>query len=614
MQRNEPRDVGLERSLIPEENINPLFSPNKHLSTHTIKKNNSIPFKDLAQFTFMVDVLSRKESHHIFLQTSLQQQFQKYLLEAFLLHLQHEHIPISLQNLDLFYFDREEIETNFENCMKWLDTSPNYKIFIISEDDFSKSKQFNILFSHTQCRFIVISNNIKQSFNNFTRIFLDKPSDADIMLILKIQRDELENFHHVLIPEELLKYAYSLAERYLNPEDTLQQALLLLDSSAARTGITDKADHAYSNKPVMTLSHLIHVLSTWTHIPASNLLFHKFKYNEMTHHLQQKIFGQDAAITLISHELHQAHTHLRQKTGPFCSFLFSGPEHTGKVTLAVALTEQLFKQTNILYFMQSSMQTPRSIFDIKLQSYGDRHSISLAELTQQTPYAIIMCENFERASFFLMDQLHEIITTGYLRDENGRLHHFRQMIFILCTTLGSDEIYKIEKSLLLEEETSGMGLLQLVMREQTYEPTSINAYSPQEMSEKIANSLFDSLPISHYLQVIPFLPLNKNSMEKIIHVKLNNLGKSLASKNEIEFSYASEVIRYLVHQLNNKNNSTTDLNKVFKQVYFIVDQTILNQADNKNRSNQLFLQLNDSGQKLRCDWLTTNITSRQHAT
>lgn len=611
--RNESKEAGLQKNPMLADNFDTFFSPSKQLSAHAIKKNISTPFKDLTQFHFMVDVLARKESHHIILQTSLQQQFHKYLLEAFVLHLQHEHTPAALHNVDLFYFDCKEIEANFDKCMKWLDTSPNYKLFIVSLNDLPNVS--STLLSHPKSRFIVFSNTNKQSCNYFTQIFLDKPSDADIMLILKIQRDELENFHHILIPEELLKYAHSLAERYLNPEDTLQQTLLLLDSSAARTSIADRADNIHSNRPVMPLSNLAHVLSTWTHIPASNLLFHKFKYNEITHHLQQKIFGQDAAITLLSHELHHAHTHLRQQTGPFCSFLFAGPEHTGKTTLAIALTEQLFKQTNALYFTQSSMQTPRSIFDIKLQNHGDKRCISLAELTQQTPYAVILFENFERASFFVMDQLHEIITTGYLRDEHGHLHHFRQMIFILSTTLGSDEIYKIEKSLLLEEETSEMGLLQLVMRDQSYESTSINSYSPQEMSDKIAKSLSDSLPISHCLQVIPFLPLNKNSIEKIIQSKLNTLGLSLASKHEIEFNYASEVIRYLVHQLSSgKNNSTTDLNKVLKQVYFIVDQAILNQMDNKNRSNLLFLQLNDSGQKLRCDWLTTSITARQHST
>jgi len=79
----------------------------------------------------------------------------------------------------------------------------------------------------------------------------------------------------------------------------------------------------------------------------------------------------------------------------------------------------------------------------------------------------------------------------------------------------------------------------------------------------------------------------------------------LHTRHGVELSYAPEVIRYLTtHQADN-------IDAALKEVYLIIEQSILNQADNKNRPNQLFLQLNESGHILRCDWLITS-AARQH--
>lgn len=87
-------------------------------------------------------------------------------------------------------------------------------------------------------------------------------------------------------------------------------------------------------------------------------------------------------------------------------------------------------------------------------------------------------------------------------------------------------------------------------------------------------------------------------------------------RHGIELGYAPEVIRYLANDIIKKEeieNKSVDIDKALKQLYFAVEQAILSQADNKNRPNQLFLQLNETGQVLRCDWLTMT-TARHHAT
>lgn len=617
------------------------------ISTQQTKKMGTIPFKNHFHLPTLVDILSRKQSHHVLLCTEFSANFHFYFLEALMQHLNHDYIPSHLRNVDLVYLDvkkliaispkQKSLDKEFLKLIESLTSSQAYHLFVLSSTDvlFMNSKldedvflqqQFNTLLAHPQCRFIFMHSKTNMqhrehshSFHQqFTTVTLTKPSEADIMLILKLQRIELENFHRVVIPDELLNYAYSLAERYLSPQNALEKTLLLLDSCAARATITEPSDNNRSTKPVMSISALTSVVSGWTQIPATNLLLHKFKYSEFMHGMQQKVLGQEAAITLLSHVLQQTHSHLHQNNRPFCSLLFAGPEHSGKNTAAIVLTEQLFKQTNALYFVQPTLQPHHSILDIKLHRYHDKQCISLKDLVEQIPYAVILFEQIEQASAIVLDELQEILSTGYLYDTQGHAFNFRQMTLLLTTTLGSSQLAEIEKSSMLHEEASTMDLLQLVTREQTHGAFSVHHYSPQEIADEITTTILNTLPpaLCEYLHVVPFIPLSKSVIEKIIQLKLTLLGKELDSRYGIELSYAPEVLRYLTSERFKKETSdhkTVDIEKALKQLNFAIEQAILSQIDNKNRSNQLFLQLNESGQVLRCDWLTTAATGRKHA-
>ena len=294
------------------------------------------------------------------------------------------------------------------------------------------------------------------------------------MIVLKQQRVELEQFHHVLIPEELLSQALSLAERYLSATHTLEKTLQLLDSSAARAGAVETADHANQFKPVLTTSILLNVLSDWTLIPATHLQINQFKHNDFTQGLHQRIFGQDTAITILGHELLQAQAQLQQKSKPFSSFLFAGPAHSGKKTTARALVEQLFKQLNVLHYAQPAL-SHQTLIDIKLQRCTDKQFLSITDVIRQTPYAVFLFENIEKLPTAIIEGLQEILSTGYLHDTHGNQYNFQQSIIILCTTVGANSLAEFAESFTPDEDIYTMDLMQLVMSDQKQEARERNA-------------------------------------------------------------------------------------------------------------------------------------------
>jgi ATP-dependent Clp protease ATP-binding subunit ClpA len=595
-----------------------------YLSPQSLKKSTLLPFKDHPQLSLLVDTLIRKHHHHLMLATDFSTPLRVYFLEALLHLFTQENTPHPLKGCEIIYLrhnypvftteQQQNIKQDIEALCDQLINRDKYFLLAMPHHallDAFLGQQLKNLARHPKVRLLVFTKNKKEDMaehlkETFTFVSIMPLCKSDRMTILKQQRAELEHFHHVIIPEEILTLAYTFAERYMSTSNTIEKALLLLDTSAARTSAHEGEN---SSRPVLTSATLIATLSHWTHIPASHL-HPTFKPHDFTQGMQQRVIGQEAALTLLCDELQPSQFHLQQSTGPLYRFLFCGPKHTGKKTLALALAEQLFKQTNLLYHALPISPRLNSLANARLQNAQNEQQILLKELIQQTPYAIILFENIEQWPALFLDDLHELLNTGYLPNEEGHVYNFRQAIVIVSTTCGSEHLTGLMQTTHTQEETpEETDLMQLIMREQTRPSSSASPYySPQELSnEAIAEILkHPILARFAYLRVIPFLPLSKTAIEQIVRLKLTLLIKRLDSHHGIEFSYAPEVIHYLANEALMKqaaHRQNINMDNALKKLYLTLEHAMLSQADNKNRPKQLFLQLNETGQILRCDWL-----------
>ena len=466
-------------------------------------------------------------------------------------------------------------------------------------------KHLETLAAHPRCRLLLFTKGKSHKnalTDQCTFLSLSQPNEVDTLTILKQQRTDLENFHSVLIPDELLTMAHSLAERYLSADNTFDNSLLLLDSSASRASI---------HGDTLTKDILIQVLADWTKISPAHLTLRTLNLHEFTQGMQQQTFGQDAAINILSQKLQQSQPYWEQPSSPFFTFLFAGPEHSGKKTAAHALTEQLFKQINVLYYAQSATSNVASVADIKLQRSLEHHYTPLKDVIRQTPYAVIMFDNIDRASPAILDGLFEIFSTGYLHDHDGHLYNFRQSIIILSTTLGSQRLAELAKVHYQQDDTQHLDWMQLVMIDPKRDNRQTgHHYSPQDIAQEIIPEITTRLPaaLCQHLCIVPFLPLTQPIIEKIIRLKLKLLGKDMSARYGVELGYALEVIRFLASEVLAKQTTdyhAADIKKVLQPLYFSVEQAILSEVNSENRPNQLFLQLNETGQFLRCDYLTT---------
>jgi ATP-dependent Clp protease ATP-binding subunit ClpC len=438
----------------------------------------------------------------------------------------------------------------------------------------------------------------------FANIKLHEPNSTDTFNLLKALRDELEKFHHVVIPDETRMYGLSMANHYLSGQQGMEKTLQLIDSAAARIGAQQQDD-----KPVVTNSALAHIIASWTHIPVTHLQHNKFKAFDFMQSLQKSIFGQDAAISLIALALQYARIKLHNKTGALVSFLFAGPPHVGKTETALCIAEQLFGHKNALLRISLDKNShPLSLAEIRVSTPGEETTMSLYEAIQQTPYAVVLLENINHAPHGTLDLFYDLLMQGCTQDEKGNKYDFRHAIVIITTTLGAERIIRLTQPAATSDAAQAVDLMQLVLNE----PVQDNAapqqpnLSPQELCEEMMPALqtYFSPTLLRQLNIVPFTLLDYAGIEKIVRLKLKALAKQLDNNFGIELIYTPEVTRFLVQENLWRGEATRPIDKTLEQhLYSCVAHELLTHMEDKSRTKRLQLQLNDAGQLLRCEFM-----------
>ena len=592
----------------------------RYYAPQSINRIDTMPFVDHPDLPGLIDVLSRKNTHHALLQSDLSAKMHIAFIEALLIELRNKTTPATLQNATLYYLNLEieistsEIKIEYTKALKLLrerlDHLEHHIIIAVSSDHLIE--ELAPLLSHPKCHVIIFTQHIENQLplthkQNFSPLILTAPTDTDIINLLKQYRVELENFHDVFIPEELLSYAYGMTERYLSTTNTFDNSLLLLDSSAARTSTEHVATTEHSLKPLLTIEKVNAVLSAWTKIEASYLNSSYFNIMTFTDGMQGTLFGQDVAISTIGKLLQQSQLSLKKHIGPLCHFLFVGQTHAGKKTAAVTLARQLFGEPHMLYFVRISAND-NSLLHLKAKSYGSTQRFLLEDIIREKPYAIILFENIETASPALLSEVEEMLKTGELYNEKNKKCKFHQSLLIFTTTLGSDRFKELTANTSQQNETNPIDLMQLVMKEIPHShPT--HGQPTSDLADAASILLSVALPntLSQSSHIIPFVKPQKSAIERILRQQFDTLGAVIKQYYGVELDYAPEVIHHLANTIffeQQKASSSSYIRQAVKEAQWLIERTMHTQPRH-SKQDKLRLQLNETGHALRCDWQTS---------
>ena len=275
------------------------------------------------------------------------------------------------------------------------------------------------------------------------------------------------------------------------------------------------------------------IVSRWTGIPVGKMLQgEREKLLHLEEELHRRVVGQEQAIHAVAEAVRRSRAGLSDPRRPIGSFIFLGTTGVGKTELAKALAEILFDDETMLTRIDMSEYQEKfsatRLIGAPPGYVGYDEGGQLTEAVRRKPYSVVLFDEIEKAHPDVFNVLLQVLDDGRLTDNKGRTVNFKNTIIIMTSNLGSDLIRERlstrtasnEEELIEQTAEEVMGLLKTVMR-----PEFLNRID----------------------ETIVFTPLNKEEIERIVALQLNQTVKMLR-ENGIQLSYTPELVSRIAEE------------------------------------------------------------------
>jgi len=259
----------------------------------------------------------------------------------------------------------------------------------------------------------------------------------------------------------------------------------------------------------VTEEEIAEIVSKWTGIPVTKMLDgEKDKLLQMEQIVQERVVGQEEALTAVANAIRRSRAGLSDPNRPIGSFLFLGPTGVGKTELTKALANFLF-------------DTDDAMVRLDMSEFMEKHSVSrligappgyvgydeggyLTEAVRRRPYSVILLDEVEKAHPDVFNVLLQVLDDGRLTDGQGRTVDFRNTVIVMTSNLGSQRIQELAGEHNYDEMKSSV--MEIVS--QHFRPEFINRID----------------------DVVVFHPLGREHIRAIVDIQLGFLHERLAER------------------------------------------------------------------------------------
>lgn len=304
-------------------------------------------------------------------------------------------------------------------------------------------------------------------------------------------------------------------------------------TKALKTALENtQGDNAMIREEV-SAEDIAEIVSRWTGIPVGKMLQgEREKLLHLEEELHRRVVGQEQAIHAVAEAVRRSRAGLSDPRRPIGSFIFLGTTGVGKTELAKALAEILFDDETMLTRIDMSEYQEKfsatRLIGAPPGYVGYDEGGQLTEAVRRKPYSVVLFDEIEKAHPDVFNVLLQVLDDGRLTDNKGRTVNFKNTIIIMTSNLGSDLIRERlstrtasnEEKIIEQTAEEVMGLLKTVMR-----PEFLNRID----------------------ETIVFTPLNKEEIERIVALQLNQTVKMLR-ENGIQLSYTPELVSRIAEE------------------------------------------------------------------
>jgi ATP-dependent Clp protease ATP-binding subunit ClpA len=354
----------------------------------------------------------------------------------------------------------------------------------------------------------------------FQRLQIGEPSKETAIKILKGIKQYYEQYHSCIITDEAVEDSVEYSSKFIADKKLPDKAIDVMDSACARLrlkGVKDgKIDH----------NEIIHEISKITGIPIEQLSQKQaVNLKTLEEKMKLQVFGQDKALETVIDKILVSRAGLKSLNKPIGSFLFIGPTGCGKTETARQLAKTL--GVELLRFDMSEYQEKHSIAKLigsppGYVGYEDAQMGGgmLINEIEKNPHAVVLFDEVEKAHRDVSNMLLQLMDYGTVTGSNGKKADARNIVLILTSNLGAEE---------MEKGTLGFG-----EHERTDDDDAVRKFFAPEFRNRL-----DAM--------VKFSKLAKDTMKKVVNKFLLELNNMTIEKH-VEVNATEEAVEYLVQK------------------------------------------------------------------
>ena len=413
----------------------------------------------------------------------------------------------------------------------------------------------------------------------FQPVTVNEPSIDETIEMLEGIKHYYEDFHSIKIPDNVVRRAVIMSERYIMDRYLPDKAIDLLDEAASKLSLTssvlneaqqireellelkEKREALEAQAPtdenssrrcyeeiaeikareiqlssrlreiepsceqvILSEEDIAAVIEIWTGIPAVDISKNEYEQiDTLEARLKQRIIGQDKAVEAVAKAIKRNRAGISYKRKPV-SFIFAGPTGVGKTELVKTLAADLF-------------HSPETLIRLDMSEFMEKHSVSriigappgyvgydeagqLTEKIRRRPYSVVLFDEIEKAHPDVLNILLQILDDGRITDARGKTVNFENTVIVMTTNAGSDN------------SSSTVGFF---ATEQT---------KSDDKTMKALSAFLRPEFINRVDEIITFNSLTTDNFRHIAVIMLNELKAAMKEKN-ISFSFTDEAVAYI---------------------------------------------------------------------